>query len=151
MGTTFGDCEKCGAENVQMATTTRALCYKCYRAEERARERPIPDRHNPALRREHKKLFSAFTQIMHGLTDLGAVQDDVLDVRKILQPYLEPIQEYMDAVTTKPEETPPEATPEPSEQTPKAGSLFTSYTFDKPDPDPEPEKPKPKKFLAMPK
>jgi hypothetical protein len=151
MGTTFGNCEKCGAENVQMATTTRALCYKCYRAEERARERPIPDRHNPGLRKEHKRIFKAFSQVMGGLTDLGVTRDDVLDVRNILQPYLKLIQEYLDVVSPKDEPEPPEPTPGPGEQTPEASSLFTSYTFDRPEKDPDDPDKKPKKIHTMPK
>jgi hypothetical protein len=143
MGTRIDTCVKCGAEDVQIAA--RDLCYSCYRAEERARERPLPDRHNPALRREHKKLFKAFSQVMGGLTDLGAVQDDVLDVREILQPYLESIQEYLNAIPTEPKDTPPE----PSEQKPEAGSLFT---VDRPGEElKKPGKRKRRKFLTMPK
>jgi hypothetical protein len=115
-----------------MATTTRGLCYKCYRAEERARERPLPDRHNPGLRREHKKIFKAFSQVMGGLTDLGVVRDDVLDIRKILQPYVELIQEYLDVVSPEPDDkgTPPEPTPPPGEQKPERSSLFTHIGTD---------------------
>ena len=52
MGTKFDNCLTC---NEMKAIAARGLCYKCYRAEERSRERATPDRHNPGMRKEHKK------------------------------------------------------------------------------------------------
>ena len=43
------------------------------------------------MRKEHKKILKAFSSIMVGLADMGCVRDDIFDIRKILQPYLEPI------------------------------------------------------------
>lgn len=77
------------------------LCYSCYRAEERkaeAAQRPPIDRHSPAIRREHKKLFKAIASVMGGLSDLGVGKQDVMAIKKIVEPYLAPIQEYLDSV-----------------------------------------------------
>ncbi len=60
------------------------LCFACYRRKDRASDRQLPsvDRHNPGVRREHKKLFRGFTNVMVGLSDLGASKDDVLTIRQ---------------------------------------------------------------------
>jgi hypothetical protein len=143
------------------AIAARGLCYKCYRAEERTRERATPDRHNPGMHREHKKLFKALSSVMGGLADMGCVRDDIFDIKKILQPYLEPIAQYLnpDAPEPPPEETAPE--PEPpipplpegradySEHVVERGSLFPHIGTD-----PEPpgfQKKPPKKIHTMPK
>lgn len=90
-------CKNCG-EIRGMAT--RDLCFKCYRREERASDRQFAriDRHNPGIRREHKKLFRGFTSVMTGLSDLGVSSDDVLTIRRTIEPYLSPIAKFL-AVT----------------------------------------------------
>ena len=48
------------------------LCFKCYRQAERAADRQFAgvDRHNPGIRREHKKVFRGFTKRDGGLERL---------------------------------------------------------------------------------
>jgi hypothetical protein len=81
------------------------LCYACYRREERAADRQfaVIDRHTPAIRREHKKLFRAFTAVMTGLSDLGISKDDVFTIRQTIEPYLTPIAKFL-AVTPEQDE-----------------------------------------------
>jgi len=81
MGTKFDNCQTCKA---MRAIAVRGLCYKCYRSEERSRERATPDRHNPGMHREHRKLFKALSSVMGGLADMGCVRDDIFDIKKIL-------------------------------------------------------------------
>lgn len=95
-------CKNCG-ETREMAT--RDLCFKCYRREERASDRQfaVIDRHTPAIRREHKKLFRGFTAVMTGLSDLGISQDDVFTIRQTIEPYLSPIAKFL-TITPETEE-----------------------------------------------
>ena len=53
-----------------------SLCFKCYRREDRAKEQKFAgtDRHNPGLRKEHKKMFRGFASAMGGLSDLGVAK-----------------------------------------------------------------------------
>ena len=83
----------------------RGLCYMCYRRQERADGRRFAgvDRHTPAIRREHKKLFRAFTAVMTGLSDLGISKDDVFTIRQTIEPYLTPIAKFL-AVTPEQDE-----------------------------------------------
>ena len=96
------DCKNCG-ETREMAT--HDLCFKCYRREERAGDRQfaVIDRHTPAIRREHKKLFRGFTAVMTGLSDLGISKDDVFTIRRTIEPYLTPIAKFL-AVTPEQDE-----------------------------------------------
>jgi hypothetical protein len=73
------------------------LCFACYRKNERARDRQAADvdRHSPGIRREHKKLFRGFTSVMTGLSDLAAQKKDVLTIRRMLEPYVAPIAEFL--------------------------------------------------------
>jgi hypothetical protein len=73
------------------------LCFKCYRQQERAADQQLAgvDRHNPGIRREHKKLFRGFANAMNGLSDLGVSKTDVLKIRGILGAYLDPIAEFL--------------------------------------------------------
>jgi hypothetical protein len=73
------------------------LCFKCYRQQERRDDRKLSvvDRHNPALRREHKKIFRGLTSVMVGLSDLGVGTTDVLTIRGLIQPYLSPIEQFL--------------------------------------------------------
>jgi hypothetical protein len=80
-------CINCGEEREIAA---HGLCFKCYRKKERDDDRKFAgvDRHNPGLNKEHTKLLRGFTQVMVGLSDLGVSEADVLSVRRILEPYL---------------------------------------------------------------
>jgi hypothetical protein len=83
------------------------LCFACYRSNGRAQqhaERQV-DRHNPAIRREHKKLFSAYGKLMGALSDIGLTRGDVMEVKQIIQPYLVPIQEYLNEVNSEQQES----------------------------------------------
>jgi hypothetical protein len=73
------------------------LCFKCYRREDRAKDREFTstDRHNPGLRKEHKKMFRGFASVMGGLSDLGVSRTDVLAIRRSLEPYLLPISSFL--------------------------------------------------------
>ncbi len=75
------------------------LCFKCYRKEGRAGDDRVAgvDRHNPGIRREHKKLFRGFTSVMVGLSDLGVSNDDVMLIREVIGPYLSPISKFLTA------------------------------------------------------
>jgi hypothetical protein len=108
------------------AIAARGLCYKCYRAEERSRERATPDRHNPGMHREHKKLFKSLSSVMGGLADMGCVRDDIFDIKKILRPYLEPIAQYLNPDAEEPPTAPlPERKANSSERVAEPSSLFT--------------------------
>ena len=87
-------CVNCG-EVREIAA--HGLCFACYRQKERATDRLLPgvDRHNPGIRREHKKLFRGFTSVMVGLSDLGVSRNDVLAIRKSIEPYLVPIAKFL--------------------------------------------------------
>jgi hypothetical protein len=73
------------------------LCFKCYRREDRANDRQFTgvDRHNPGIRREHKKMFRGFTNVMAGLSELAMSKTDVLAIRRMLDPYIAPIAEFL--------------------------------------------------------
>jgi hypothetical protein len=96
-------CVNCGEEREIAA---HGLCFACYRQKERASERKMPgvDRHNPGVRREHKKLFRGFTNVMVGLSDLGVSKEHVLTIRRTIGPYLVPIAEFL-AMDTHQKET----------------------------------------------
>jgi hypothetical protein len=86
-------CVKCGQTREIAAY---GLCFTCYRSETRAKNGQI-DRHNPGIRREHKRLFRGFTNVMAGLSDLGVQRSDVLAIRQMLEPYVSPIREFLAA------------------------------------------------------
>ena len=117
-------CMNCG-ETREIAG--HGLCFKCYRRDERADDRRYAsaDRHNPGVRREHKKLFRGFTSVMVGLSDLGISKSDVLAVRRIMEPYLVPIATFL---ALKGEQNESSVNSEP-----KLGSQFTVHT-DSPSP-----------------
>jgi hypothetical protein len=87
-------CLNCG-ETREMAA--HGLCFKCYRREDRADDRKfaLTDPHNPGLRKEHKKMLRGFTNVMAGLSDLGVQKDDVLKIRRMLDPYVALITEFL--------------------------------------------------------
>lgn len=94
----------CGQLEVMAA---HGICFRCYRREKRAEDRTLedierelevpPDRHNPGIRREHKKLFRGFTSVMVGLADLNVQRIDILTIRGMLEAYVAPIAEYLAA------------------------------------------------------
>ena len=73
------------------------LCFACYRRKERAEDRQFAgvDRHSPAIRREHKKMFRGFTNLMAGLSDLGVSREDVFAIRRTIDAYLTPIAKFL--------------------------------------------------------
>jgi len=77
--------------------SANGLCFKCYRKDERTADRKFAgaDRHDPGIRREHKKLFRGFTNMMVGLSDLGVSNSDVLRIRRIVDAYLRPIAKFL--------------------------------------------------------
>jgi hypothetical protein len=87
-------CVNCG-EIREIAA--HGLCFKCYRKNERALDRKFAsvNRHDPAIRREHKKLFHGFTSMMVGLSDLGVSNVAVIRIRGIIDPYLTPIEQFL--------------------------------------------------------
>ena len=97
-------CVNCG-ELREIAA--HGLCFKCYRQRERASDRPLGsvDRHNPGIRREHKKLFRGFTSVMTGLSDLGVSKEHVLSIRTTIEPYLVPIARFLALPADEKEET----------------------------------------------
>jgi hypothetical protein len=87
-------CLNCG-ELRELAA--HGLCFTCYRREDRARDREFAsiDLHNPGIRREHQKLFRGFSGVMIGLSSLGVSKDDALEIRRIIAPYLGPIEKFL--------------------------------------------------------
>ena len=87
-------CLNCG-ETREIAA--HGLCFTCYRREDRANDRQFAgvDRHNPGIRREHKRMFRGFTSVMAGLSDLGISKTDVLAIRRMLDPYVTSIAEFL--------------------------------------------------------
>jgi len=86
-------CAECG-ESREMATSE--LCFACYRRAQRAEERAAAgiDRHSTPIRREHKRALRAFAQVMAGLADLGVSKQDLVEIKEIITPYLQPLMEY---------------------------------------------------------
>ncbi len=113
-------CLNCG-ETREMAA--HRLCFKCYRREGRADDRQFAmvDPHNPGLRKEHKRMLRGFTNVMAGLSDLGVQKDDVLKIRRMLDPYVALITEFL-APLAQHEEVEGAVN---SEQTSKTSSQFT--------------------------
>jgi len=87
-------CVECG-EPREIAA--HGLCFTCYRRKDRELHlgTAVVDRHSPALRREHKKMIRAFAAVMGGLSDLAVNKPDVLAIRKLLLPYLEPVADFL--------------------------------------------------------
>jgi hypothetical protein len=114
-------CLNCG-EPREIAA--HGLCFACYRRQERSEDRKFAtvDRHSPAVRREHKKLFRGFTNVMVGLADLGVQEADVLAIRRMLEPYMTPIARFLSS-PAEPNESQHQVN---SEQNPEP--LFTVHT-----------------------
>jgi hypothetical protein len=95
-------CMNCGATpKPPDRLAAHGLCYACYRRDDRKEKRqaeaadPFTDKWNPGIRKAHKKLFRGMTSVMTGLSDLGASKADVLMVRRVIDPYLAPIAQYL--------------------------------------------------------
>lgn len=84
-------CEECG-ESREMAT--KSECFTCYRRREREAEGGI-DRHNLAIRREHRRLLNAYNKLMGAASELHLVRGDVHRVLAIVRPYLASVAEYL--------------------------------------------------------
>jgi hypothetical protein len=84
-------CETCG-EPREMATTSE--CFACYRARRRAEQEPI-DRHNAAIRKEHRLLLTGWSKLMVALSELRVNRRDVLEIRDIVAPYVAPVREFL--------------------------------------------------------
>jgi hypothetical protein len=111
-------CTNCG-ETREIAA--HGLCFTCYRRDDRAKDRQFAvDRHNPGIRREHKKMFRGFTAVMAGLSDLGVQRSDVLTIRRMLDPYVAPIADFLGPAS--PEEVEGVVNGEQ-----KSGDLFTVH------------------------
>jgi len=117
-------CINCG-EVREMAA--HGLCFSCYRREERAEDQrfAVADRHNPAIRREHKKLFRGFTSVMVGLSDLSASARVVRGVRDLIEPLLDPIAPFL---ASRPHESTEAVDCGASEQKPRAA--FTVHKME---------------------
>jgi hypothetical protein len=89
-------CISCG-ETREIAG--RGLCFMCYRRAERAEQRESLeiDRHTPGVRKEHAKIFRGFIRVMSGLSDLGVSRALVLEIRRLIEPYLSPISVFLAA------------------------------------------------------
>jgi hypothetical protein len=91
-------CKNCGDIREVAA---HGLCFQCYRRQKRAedsvsdRQFAVVDRHSPGFRREHAKLLRALTAVMAGLSGLGVQRNDVLAIRRMLDPYVAPIAELL--------------------------------------------------------
>jgi hypothetical protein len=80
------------------------LCFKCYRAAERAEDKDtVLDRHTGAIQKERQRLFRAYSEVMVGLGKLSVNKHDVKAVIQILRPYLAPIAEMLRDSGTKPD------------------------------------------------
>lgn len=82
-------CPECHREGVKMATKT--LCFTCYRRARRADERSREefDRHSPAVRKEHTKVFRGYTGLMQAMADLRVGSADVTRILGIVSKYLD--------------------------------------------------------------
>ena len=100
------------------------FCFKCYRKKEREDDQRFAaaDRHNPGIRKEHKQALRGFTSVMVGLSELGVSQGDVLAIRRVLEPYLAPIANFL---TLAPEDVESERAVN-GEQ--KSGDKFTVHS-----------------------
>jgi hypothetical protein len=87
-------CLNCGRV-IEIAA--HGLCFACYRRAERADDNRFKyvDRHNPGLNKEHKKIFRGFASVMGGLSDLGVSRSNVLTIRRVIEPYLVPIANFL--------------------------------------------------------
>jgi hypothetical protein len=87
-------CVNCG-EVREIAAHGR--CFKCYRRKDREADREFAyvDRHNPGVRREHTRVLRGFTSVLSGLGELGVSQNEVMVIRRMLEPYLALVSKFL--------------------------------------------------------
>jgi hypothetical protein len=87
-------CINCGEEREIAA---HGLCFKCYRAAERAQKAPDPvwaSLGNGYLLREQKRALTVVTGILKAISDCPAVEEsDRKQIQNILRPYLDKLAE----------------------------------------------------------
>jgi hypothetical protein len=85
------DCINCG-EVREMAA--HGLCFKCYRAEERARRALWTKQGNGSLLKEQKKAFTVVTTILKAISDCPVIKEsDKKQIQKLFRPYLDELAE----------------------------------------------------------
>jgi hypothetical protein len=89
-------CMACGEINEIAA---HGQCYRCYRRYQREKERRaagrVVDRHSAAIRNEHTKMSRGFATMMSLFATFRVSEDDALSIRAILEPYMQPIKQYL--------------------------------------------------------
>lgn len=79
------------------------LCFKCYRAAERAQDKnTVIDRHTGAIQKDRLRLFRAYSEVIVGLGKLRVNKRDLKTVIRVLRPYFAPIGEMLRDSGTKP-------------------------------------------------
>jgi hypothetical protein len=86
------ECKNCGEER-ELAGNN--LCFSCYQKNRRADESTYVDRHNPTIRKEHERLSRGFQRMMGMFADLRIGKEDAHYIRRKLQPYFGPIEEFL--------------------------------------------------------
>jgi hypothetical protein len=84
-------CINCGEHKEHAA---HGLCFMCRRRAEREQEQPF-DRHANGMPRQHQQLLDGFHDVMKGCTKMKVSRPDRLKFRRLLDPYLEPVAEYL--------------------------------------------------------
>jgi hypothetical protein len=93
-------CMNCGEER---GIAAHGLCFQCYRRQERAADRTYVDRHNPGVSPDQKRILSGFAKLMAGLGDIGVPRGAVLLIRRMISPYLIPVQHLLSPPPPGPE------------------------------------------------
>ncbi len=88
-------CVNCGEEREMAAY---GLCFKCYRAKERAEKAPVDPiwarLGNGSLLKQQKKAFTVVTGILKAIADCPTVREsDKKQIQNILRPYLDKLAE----------------------------------------------------------
>ncbi len=68
------------------------LCFACYRREERVKR---SDPHAAAGNNKRKQQFRAFNNVMAGLCELGVGKAEMMQIRNLIDPYLNDISDYL--------------------------------------------------------
>jgi hypothetical protein len=85
-------CMNCGQSREIAAF---GLCFTCYRRQERAKDRPFVDKHNPGVNPTQKKILAGFAKLMGGLGDIGVPRGLVILIRRMISPYLVPVENLL--------------------------------------------------------
>lgn len=85
-------CVECGEER---DLAGNGLCFRCYQQRRRADDTRYVDRHNPSIRKEHERLSRGFQRMVGMFADLRVRKEDVLCIRRRLQPYFSPIADIL--------------------------------------------------------